>query len=96
MAALKYTQLVQSPYGKAKGKANRQGGVNTRLPDDIVVTRAVEVSEEFNAISSCRQKEYTYRMTYHLLQTFLQGFFHTYGIFLDLPTMVGGANIHQL
>ena len=26
--------------------------VNTRLPDDIVVTRAVEVSEEFNAISS--------------------------------------------
>ena len=36
--------------------------VNTRLPDDIVVTRAVEVSEAFNAISSCRQKEYTYRI----------------------------------
>ena len=27
--------------------------VNTRLPDDIAVTRAVEVSEGFNAISSC-------------------------------------------
>ena len=34
--------------------------VNTRLPDDIVVSRAVEVSEGFNAISSCRKKEYTY------------------------------------
>ena len=36
--------------------------VNTRLPDDIVVTRAVEVSDSFNAISSCRRKEYTYRI----------------------------------
>jgi len=36
--------------------------VNTRLPDDIVVTRAVEVSEGFNAISSCLKKEYTYRI----------------------------------
>lgn len=34
--------------------------VNTRLPDDIVVTRAAEVSDEFNAISSCLKKEYTY------------------------------------
>lgn len=34
--------------------------VNTRLPDDIVVTRAVEVSDSFNAISSCVKKEYTY------------------------------------
>lgn len=34
--------------------------VNTRLPDDIVVTRAVEVSDSFNAISSCLRKEYTY------------------------------------
>ena len=36
--------------------------VNTRLPDDIVVVRAVEVSEDFNAISSCVKKEYTYRI----------------------------------
>ena len=36
--------------------------VNTRLPDDIVVVRAVEVSEDFNAISSCIKKEYTYRI----------------------------------
>lgn len=36
--------------------------VNTRLPDDIVVTRATEVSEGFNAIGSCLKKEYTYRI----------------------------------
>ncbi|MCC8123233.1 MAG: tRNA pseudouridine(38-40) synthase TruA [Oscillospiraceae bacterium] len=36
--------------------------VNTRLPDDIVVTKATEVSETFNAIGSCEKKEYTYRI----------------------------------
>lgn len=36
--------------------------VNTRLPDDIVVTKATEVPEDFNAIGSCLQKEYTYRI----------------------------------
>ena len=36
--------------------------VNTRLPDDIVVVKATEVPEEFNAIGSCLRKEYTYRI----------------------------------
>ena len=36
--------------------------VNTRLPDDIVVVEAVQVSEDFNAIGSCLRKEYTYRI----------------------------------
>lgn len=36
--------------------------VNTRLPADIVVTKASEVSTEFNAIGSCLKKEYTYRI----------------------------------
>ena len=36
--------------------------VNTRLPDDIVVVKSTEVPDGFNAISSCRQKEYTYRI----------------------------------
>ena len=36
--------------------------VNTRLPDDIVVVKATEVSEGFNAIGSCLKKEYTYRI----------------------------------
>lgn len=36
--------------------------VNTRLPEDIVVFRATEVSDAFNAIGSCIKKEYTYRI----------------------------------
>ena len=36
--------------------------VNTRLPDDIVVVKATEVSDGFNAIGSCLKKEYTYRI----------------------------------
>jgi tRNA pseudouridine38-40 synthase len=36
--------------------------VNTRLPRDITVTGAVEVSPDFNAISGCVKKEYTYRI----------------------------------
>lgn len=34
--------------------------LNTHLPEDIVVFEAYEVSEDFNAISSCIKKEYTY------------------------------------
>ena len=36
--------------------------VNTRLPDDIVVVKATEVPDEFNAICACIKKEYTYRI----------------------------------
>lgn len=34
--------------------------LNTVLPPDIVVTRAMEVPDRFNAIGSCVKKEYTY------------------------------------
>jgi len=36
--------------------------VNTRLPDDIVVSKATVVPDSFNAIGSCLKKEYTYRI----------------------------------
>ncbi len=36
--------------------------VNTRLPDDIVVSKATVVPDGFNAIGSCLKKEYTYRI----------------------------------
>ena len=36
--------------------------VNTRLPNDIVVVKATPVPDSFNAIGSCRRKEYTYRI----------------------------------
>ena len=34
--------------------------LNTHLPPDIVVTKAFDVHENFNAIGSCQRKEYTY------------------------------------
>ena len=36
--------------------------VNSRLPEDLAVTGAVEAEEEFNAILSCRKKEYIYKI----------------------------------
>ncbi len=36
--------------------------VNARLPGDIAVSDAVEAPEDFNAIGSCIQKEYLYRI----------------------------------
>lgn len=36
--------------------------VNARLPADIVVVSARQVSDDFNAIGSCIKKEYTYRV----------------------------------
>ena len=36
--------------------------VNTRLPDDISVSKATVVSDGFNAIGSCLKKEYTYKI----------------------------------
>ena len=36
--------------------------VNTRLPNDIVVMKATQVPDVFNAIGSCIKKEYTYRI----------------------------------
>ena len=34
--------------------------LNTHLPADVVVTKAFDVHENFNAIGSCARKEYTY------------------------------------
>lgn len=36
--------------------------VNTRLPDDVSVFKATVVPDSFNAIGSCRKKEYTYQI----------------------------------
>ena len=36
--------------------------INTHTPEDIMVKEALEVAEDFNAISSCIKKEYTYRI----------------------------------
>ena len=36
--------------------------LNSRLPEDIACLDAVDAPEDFNAILSCRKKEYTYRI----------------------------------
>ena len=36
--------------------------VNSRLPDDIAVSAAIEAPESFNAIGSCIKKEYIYKL----------------------------------
>lgn len=36
--------------------------INTHTPEDIAVSEALEVAEDFNAIGSCIKKEYTYRI----------------------------------
>ena len=36
--------------------------VNTRLPDDVVVSAATDAPEVFNSIGSCEKKEYVYRI----------------------------------
>ena len=36
--------------------------INTHTPEDIAVSEALEVAEDFNAIGSCLKKEYTYRI----------------------------------
>ncbi len=36
--------------------------INTHTPEDIVVREALEVADDFNAILSCKKKEYTYRI----------------------------------
>ena len=36
--------------------------INTHTPEDIAVSEALEVPEDFNAIGSCLKKEYTYRI----------------------------------
>ena len=47
--------------------------VNSRLPDDIAVLRAVDVPEGFNAIGSCIKKEYVYKiMNTRIRDPFLQ------------------------
>ena len=60
-------QVVGHPV-KCTGAGRTDAGdrlplaVNSRLPGDIVVTKATEVPEDFNAIGSCIKKEYTYRI----------------------------------
>ena len=62
--------------------------VNSRLPDDIAVLDACEAPEDFNAILSCIQKEYVYRiMNTRIRDPFLQKRVCFYPAPLDIGRM---------
>lgn len=70
--------------------------VNTRLPDDIAVVDAVEAEPEFNAIGSCIQKEYVYRiLNSRIRDPFLQKRVCFYPAPLDLHRMQRAAKAFE-
>ena len=66
--------------------------VNAQLPDDIVVTRAVEAEEDFNAILSCKKKEYVYRIyNSNIRDPFYRNRAYFYPVKMDIARMEAAA-----
>ncbi len=66
---------------------------NSLLPDDIAVVAAADVEDSFNAILSCRKKEYTYRIeNTRLRNPFLRDRAWFYPVRLDESVMARGAH----
>jgi len=66
--------------------------VNSRLPGDIAVSAACEVEEDFNAIGSCIQKEYIYRiLNSRIRDPFLEKRVCFYPSRLDIDAMKAAA-----
>lgn len=67
--------------------------VNSRLPGDIAVSAACEVEEDFNAIGSCIQKEYIYRiLNSRIRDPFLEKRVCFYPSKLDIEAMKAAAS----
>lgn len=67
--------------------------LNTRLPKDIVVTKATEVPDDFHAIGSCLRKEYTYRIyNTHMGNAFYVNRAWFYPKYLDVSKMQEAAS----
>jgi len=66
--------------------------VNSRLPGDIAVSDACEVEDSFNAIGSCIQKEYIYRiLNSRIRDPFLEKRVCFYPSKLDIEAMKAAA-----
>lgn len=66
--------------------------VNSRLPGDIAVSAACEVEDDFNAIGSCIQKEYIYRiLNSRIRNPFLEKRVCFYPSALDIDAMKAAA-----
>ena len=69
--ALSYCANFRTESGIPAGRLPL--AVNSRLPDDIAVLRAIDAPEDFNAIGSCIKKEYVYKiMNTRIRDPFLQ------------------------
>lgn len=67
--------------------------VNTLLPDDICVMRATDAPEDFNSISSCIKKEYTYKIyNSRLRDPFYRNRAYFYPVPLKLDVMQAAAS----
>lgn len=70
--------------------------LNTVLPDDISVVSAVEADEEFNAILSCKKKEYTYKIyNSRIKDPFYHNRAYFYPSVLDVEKMKKGAKMFE-
>lgn len=70
--------------------------LNARLPGDIAVTDACEVDESFNAIGSCIQKEYIYKiLNSRIPDPFLDKRVCFYPSRLDIAQMCAAANAFE-
>lgn len=66
--------------------------VNSRLPEDISVIRAVDAPEQFNAILSCIKKEYTYKIyNSRIRNPFYENRAYFYPMKLDVDRMRAAA-----
>ncbi len=70
--------------------------VNSRLPGDIAVVDAVEVEDEFNAISSCIKKEYIYKiLNSNIRDPFMEKRVCFYPQYLDMELMQRAARAFE-
>ena len=68
--------------------------VNSLLPDDISVVAAIDAPEDFNAILSCIQKEYTYKLIPGKIRDpFMKNRAYFYPMRLDIPVMKKAASM---
>lgn len=68
--------------------------VNSRLPDDISVVRAVDAPEDFNAILSCVKKEYTYKIyNSRIRDPFFTDRAYFYPVPLNISVMADSARL---
>jgi len=67
--------------------------VNSKLPDDISVLDAIYAPDEFNAVSSCIKKEYTYLICNRRIRDpFLRNRAYFYPLPLDVAVMQKAAD----